>query len=256
MRVIDRYAFGNALRQIDPAQKGGLALLAIILCLALDRPAVGILALIWMLALTTWWADVPLRVFSRVLLTEGLFLGLSVTGIILSIGGEMPETTVFAWHIGVFWLSVAPESLALATHVLTRSLGCVAALNFLILTTPLIDLIDLMRRIRLPEGLIDVMALTYRAIFVLLDSLERMATAQNARLGYATARTAMRSAALLASQLFLDAYRRSQRAQIALESRGFDGALRVLPLTYRRSPRVWQASVALTASLMLAGMVG
>ncbi len=256
MRVIDRYAFGNALRQIDPAQKGGLALLAIILCLALDRPAVGILALIWMLALTTWWAGVPIRVFSRVLLMEGLFLGLSVVGIALSIGGETPATTVFAWRIGALWLSVAPESLTLATHVLTRSLGCVAALNFLILTTPLIDLIDLMRRIRLPEGLIDVMALTYRAIFVLLDSLERMATAQNARLGYATARTAMRSAALLASQLFLDAYRRSQRAQIALESRGFDGALRVLPLTYRRSPRVWQASVALTASLMLAGMVG
>lgn len=256
MRVIDRYAFGNALRQIDPAQKGGLALLAIIFCLALDRPAVGILALIWMLALTTWWADVPLRVFSRVLLTEGLFLSLSVTGIILSIGGEMPETTVFAWQIGALWLSVTSESLTLAAHVLTRSLGCVAALNFLILTTPLIDLIDLMRRLRLPEGLIDVMALTYRAIFVLLDSLERMATAQDARLGYATARTAMRSAASLASQLFLDAYRRSQRTQIALESRGFDGTLRVLPLAYRRSPRVWQASLVLAASLMLAGMVG
>ncbi|MCS6940090.1 MAG: cobalt ECF transporter T component CbiQ [Roseiflexus sp.] len=255
MRVIDRYAFGNALRQIDPAQKGALALLAIILCLALDRPVVGVLALAWMLALTTWWARIPLRVVGRVLLTEGLFLVLSVVGIALSIGGETPETTVVAWRIGTLWISVAPESLALVTLVLTRSLGCAAALNFLILTTPLIDLIELMRRIRLPEGLIDIMALTYRAIFVLLDSLERMATAQDARLGYATARTAMRSAALLAGQLFLDAYRRSQRTQIALESRGFDGTLRVLPLTYRRSPRVWQASVALTASLVLAGMV-
>lgn len=256
MRVIDRYAFGNALRSIDPAQKGGLALLAIILCLALDRPAVGVLALVWMLALTTWWARIPVRVFGRVLLTEGVFLGLSVIGVAISIGREAPETTVVAWQVGALWISIAPGSLTLALLVLTRSLGCVAALNFLILTTPLIDLIDLLRRIRLPESLIDVMALTYRAIFVLLDSLERMATAQDARLGYATARTAMRSAALLANQLFLDAYRRSQRTQIALESRGFDGALRVLPLTYRRSPRVWQASVVLTASLMLARMVG
>jgi cobalt/nickel transport system permease protein len=256
MRVIDRCAFGNALRPIDPAQKGGLAFLAIILCLALDRPAVGVATLLWMLALTTWWAGIPLRVFGRVLLTEGLFLCLSVASIALSIGGEAPGTMIVGWKIGALWISVAPESLALATLTLTRSLGCAAALNFLILTTPLIDLIELMRRVWLPEGVIDVMALTYRAIFVLLDSLERMTTAQDARLGYATARTAMRSAALLAGQLFLDAYRRNQRMQVALESRGFDGTLRVLPLTYQRSPRIWQASVALTASLMLAGMVG
>ncbi len=256
MRVIDRYAFGNALRQIDPAQKGGLALLAIVLCLVLDRPAVGLLTLVWMLMVTARWAGIPLQVFGRVLLTEGVFLGLSVVGVALSIAGEAPEASVFAWNAGALWVSATPESLTLAIHVLTRSLGCVAALNFLILTTPLVDLIELLRRMRMPDGLIDVMALTYRAIFILLDSLERMMTAQDARLGYSTARTTMRSAALLGSQLFLDAYRRSQRIQTALESRGFDGSLRVLPLDYRRSPRIWQVGVVLAGSLIVAGMAG
>lgn len=255
MRIIDRYAFGNALRDVDPLQKGTLALLAIILCLMLDRPAVGLLTLLWMLALTTWWARTPSRVFGSVLLTESAFLGLSVVGIALSITGGKPEMSVFAWQFGPVWVSATHESLILAARVLTRALGSAAALNFLILTTPLIDLIEMLRRLRLPEGLIDIMALTYRAIFVLLDSLDRMTTAQNARLGYHTPRAAMRSAALLGSCLFLDAYRRSRKIQTALESRGLDGSLRVLPLDYRRDPRLWQIGVGLTLSLVLVGMV-
>ncbi len=256
MRVVDRYAFGNALRDVDPSQKGVLALLAIILCLALDRPAVGILTLIWMLALTTWWARTPLHVFGGVLLTESAFLCLSVAGIALSIASGKPEAPVFAWQLGPVWVSTTHESLMLAVHVLTRALGSAAALNFLILTTPLIDLIEMLRRMRLPEGLIDIMALTYRAIFVLLDSLERIATAQDARLGYHTPRAAMRSAALLGSGLFLDAYRRSQTIQTALESRGLDGSLRVLPLDYRYDPQMWKVGAGLTLSLVLASMIG
>ncbi len=53
MDHIDRHAYSNRLRLIDPAQKGGLAVLAIGLCLLLDRPAVGLLTMAWMLALTT-----------------------------------------------------------------------------------------------------------------------------------------------------------------------------------------------------------
>ncbi|NJN84172.1 MAG: hypothetical protein HC802_19110 [Caldilineaceae bacterium] len=57
-------------------------------------------------------------------------------------------------------------------------------------------------------------------------------TAQESRLGFRNRHTMLRSAGLLGSQLFIDAYRRSQRVQIALDSRGFDGTLRVLPSEY------------------------
>jgi cobalt/nickel transport system permease protein len=63
----------------------------------------------------------------------------------------------------------------------------------------------------------------------------------------------LRSAGLLGSQLFLDAYRRSQRLQMALESRGLAGSLRVLPLAYRRDRRARWFGAALAASLLLAG---
>lgn len=255
MRVIDRYAYNNALRRIDPVQKGGLTMITVLLCLLLSRPVVGLLAMVWMLALVTLWARVPVVVFGRALLTEGLFLALSVTGLALSVSPGQPVPVLAAWQIGPIWFSTSSEALNLALSLLTRTLGCAAALNFLILTTPLTDLIELLRRVRVPETLIELMTLLYRAIFVLLESLGRMHTAQDARLGYRTPQRAMQSAAMLGSQLFLDAYRRSRRLQVALESRGLDGPLRVLPLDYVTDCRMWWLSAALAIGLLLAGIV-
>jgi cobalt/nickel transport system permease protein len=254
MHLIDRHAYNNRLRLVDPAQKGGLAALAIGLCLLLDRPAVGLLAVAWMLALTTLWARVPPLAFGRALVAEGLFLLLSVVGVAVSVSVSLP-TSSLAWRLGPLWLSTSPAALDLAARLLTRALGSAAALNFLILTTPLTDLIELLRRLRLPETLIELMTLIYRAIFVLLESLERMRTAQDARLGYSGPWRAMRSAGLLGSQLFLDAYRRSQRLQVALESRGLDGPLRVIPLDYSSDRRVWWIGAALATTLILAGVL-
>lgn len=255
MRTIDHYAYGNALRRVDPAQKGGLTAIAIMLCLLLDRPAVGWLTLGWMFVLTSLWAQVPSRVFVRTLLAEGLFLFLSVIGVAISVSLEHPAGDRAAWHLGGLWISTDTNAISLAYYLFTRALGCAAALNFLILTTPLTDLIELMRRVRVPETLIELMTLIYRAIFVLLDSMQRMAIAQAARLGYSSPGRALRSTALLGSQLFLDAYRRSWRMQTALKSRGLEGGIRVLPLDYVYDRRAWWVGVALGMSLVLAGIV-
>lgn len=253
MYIIDQYAYRNAIRELDPVQKSSLALVAILFCLSLDQPMVGLITLGWMAGLTILWARVPASTFGRVLLAEAPFLLLSVTGVALSV--SLTPIAAPAVQLGPLWIGSSAETLDLALRLFTRALGCAAALNFLILTTPLLDLIELLRRLRMPETLIDVMSLTYRTIFVLLDSFRRMAVAQDVRLGYSSPWRAMRSAALLGSQLFLEAYRRSQRMQMALESRGLAGSLRALPLDYRRDRRVWLLGAALVVSLLLAGML-
>ncbi len=255
MRTIDRYAYSNALRRVDPAQKASLTVLAMLLCFLFDRPAVGLLTLGWMFVLTSVWARVPPRVFGRTLLAEGLFLILSVIGIAISVSLDHPGVNRAAWHIGGLWVSTDANAISLAFQLFARALGCAAALNFLILTTPLTDLIDLMRRLHVSETLIELMTLIYRTIFVLLDSLQRMAIAQAARLGFSSPGRALRSMALLGSQLFLDAYRRSWRMQMALKSRGLEGALRVLPLEYVYDRRIWWVGTALGVSLVVAGIV-
>ncbi len=253
LRVIDRYAFTNRLRTVDPAQKSGIALTTIVLCLMLDRPLVGGLALLWMIGLAIGYARVPWRVMMAVLSAESVFLVLSVIGIAVSLSFE---ASAHALQLGPIYLSIHRTSVLVALQVLSRALGCAAALNFLILTTPLIDLIDLLHRWRIPAIVIDIMMLSYRAIFLLLDTLERMVIAQKARLGYASWRATLRSSAIIGSRLFIAAYQRSRMLEQALIGRGFCGEVRVLPLRYRYDPVLWVFLAMMVITFGLARMWG
>ncbi len=257
MDWIDRYAYSNRIRALDPAYKAGLALAVILLCLTLNRPAVGLLAAGWMAGLLTGWAGVPSRTVLRVLLGEAAFLALAVGGVALSVslGPTLPDGARWGWRLGPLWLTSSPTALELAATLASRALGCAAAMSFLALTTPLVDLVDLARRLHTPPLLVDLATLIYRFTFELLDTLERMRIAQSNRLGYADFRRGMASAALLASRLWLETYRRSQRLQIALEGRGYAGELRVLPNEYRRSTWVIGLALLVAASLLAVGGV-
>ncbi len=252
MYIIDRYAYANRIRTVDPGRKCGLALLVLLICLLLDRPAVGLVATGWMWGLATLWAGLPARVFGRVLLAEGVFLALAVLGVAVGLGLAPQPSAVWSWHVGPVWLTSSHTSVETALRLVTRALGGAAAMNLLALTTPLVDLVDLLRRLRAPALLIDLMTVMYRFVFTILGSLSRMYTAQDSRLGYVSLRRGLASAGLLGSRLFIDAYQRSQRLQTALESRGYAGDLRVLPIRYRHDNRFYWLSMGVVASLLLA----
>jgi energy-coupling factor transporter transmembrane protein EcfT len=62
---------------------------------------------------------------------------------------------------------------------------------------------------------------------------------------------------LLASRLFIETYQRSQRLQIALDSRGYTGAnpLRVLPLQFRYDSSLLGLGSLALVSLVFARLV-
>jgi cobalt/nickel transport system permease protein len=253
LQLIDLYAYSNRLRSTDPAYKVGLAVVVLLLCLVLNEPLVGIVAAGWMYALAVGLAGLSPRIFGRVLLAEGAFLVLATIGVVISLSLTDPSAiSTWTWRVGPIWASSSPDSLYLGASLVTRSLGAASALNFLALTTPLVDMLELFRRWRVPVILVDIMVVIYRFIFVLLDSLNRMYMAQDSRLGYNTSyfRT-MNSAALLGSRLFIDAFQRSRRLQVALESRGYDGGdLRVLPSNYQTNRKIGWAGIAVVTSML------
>lgn len=254
MHLIDQYAYTNHCRRVHPAQKVGLALLVMILCLGLDHPTVGLAAILWMGLITTQIAKIPTTFLIRLLCTEALFLALSVLSIGVSIGTQLPDDALASLGIGSLVVAVSRSGLITAIWLICRTLGCVAALNMLIITTPLVDLIDLARRLNIPSLLIDLMMVIYRSIFVLLASFQRMRSAQESRLGYRTPHQAMQSAALLASRLFIDTYHRAQRLQIGLECRGYHDELLVIPLEHHYD-RGWSLLIACVGlSLLVIGI--
>ncbi|MBI2908460.1 MAG: cobalt ECF transporter T component CbiQ [Chloroflexi bacterium] len=255
MHVIDRLAYSNHVRAVSPGQKAGTAFSVLVLCLVLDRPAVGLLAAFSMWALATFWAGIPGRVFGRLLLAEGVFLSVAVVGVAVNVTTTATVRDGWGWALGSLWIGANQVSVETAARLVTRALGGVAAMNFLALTTPMVDVIDSLRRLHVPGLLIDLMTLVYRFVFALLDSLTRIYTAQDSRLGYASFRRGMASAAALATQLFVDTYQRSLRLQNALESRGYHLELRVLPLQHRRDLVLFGYAIAIAGSMFIVGML-
>ena len=217
MHIIDTYAYGNLIRKVDPALKLGLAVLILILCLLLNSPFVGVLALIWMFILTCWKAGIPIHIFGKIILAEFSFFLLATAGIAVSISTQNPQTiNAWAFKAGPLWISSGPDLLQQTVLIISRVMGAVSAMNFLALTTPLIDLISLADRLKISGTLIDLMTIIYRFIFVLFETMQTMRKSQNSRMGYSNFRQGINSAGLLASRLFIETYHRSRRLQIAL----------------------------------------
>ena len=239
MHWIDRYAYGNRIRRLNPLYKTGFSLIVIVICLAANRFPVSALCLFLMAVLSILWAGLPLRFFLKVLLAEGGFLLFGVLGVAVSFSA-VPSKNGYA--LGPIWIVATNASILSAGNLFMRSLACASALNFLAFTTPVVDLIDLLRRFRFPEIILDLMVLIYRFIFTLMDSLDQMVLARKVRLGFNGWKNSFHSIAAVSTNLFIEAFRRSRTLENALRGRGWEGHLKVLPQEYESLKWVWKKS--------------
>ena len=229
MRSIDRLAYGNRLARLHPAWKAGCSLSAIAIALVASRVDVSLLMLALMVGLAVAWAGIPAPTVLRLVAGEAGLLAVTVLGVAVAVGtAPFPGSVA----IGPLWLGTSPSMLGTAAVLVTRALACVAAMNFLAMTTSTTAIVDMLRSWHVSETLLDLAILIYRFVFVLLDTLGRMVTASDARLGFRDRRTALRTSAQIGAGLFVEAFRRSQRLEDALRARGWQGALRVLPGDY------------------------
>nr|WP_052566646.1 energy-coupling factor transporter transmembrane component T [Candidatus Magnetobacterium casensis] len=95
---------------------------------------------------------------------------------------------------------------------------------------------------RVPAIVVELAGLTYRFIYVLLETVRRVYVAQDSRLGYVEAKTSYRSLGLLLSSLIVRTLRYARELEISLESRGYTGDLNVLQRNYKVS---WKNIIAI-----------
>lgn len=226
--LIEQAAYANRWRRVAPAAKGCLALAGLISAFLATTPAVAA-GVAGLLMLATWLgAGVPLGIFLRVAAPAFGFLALSSLSLVVSLSSDASGSLAWQW---------APDALPRIAELAARSLASLAALLLLVLTTPLPDLIGLLRRLHLPDVLLDLMVLCYRMIFVFSEAVHDTLTAQQARLGYTTARRSLRSLGLLAANLTVQVWLRARGLHVAALARNGDGPLRFLPPNFAHAGR-------------------
>lgn len=239
--LIEQSVYTNLWRRVSPAAKGLFSLCGLVAAFAATTPATacGIAAILC--AVTVFGAGIPPVRYLKVAAPALLFLSVSALSLAVSLK--------ISGSVGGVSLHLAQTEYAKVAQVCGRSLGGLAALIFLALTTPLIDIIALLRRLKAPEVLLDIMVLCYRTLFVFSESVHDTVTAQSARLGYATVRLSMRSLGGLVANITVQVWQRSQALHLAAMARNNDGPLRFLEHTYPNSTR--DVCIALSGGTVL-----
>jgi cobalt/nickel transport system permease protein len=225
--LIDQCAYSNRWRAVTPAAKGIFALAGFVSAFAAGTPAAALCIALLMSATTIFGAGIPLARFVRAACVPFGFFLLGSVSLACSV----------EYHGGDFSIVWLPNGPAPVARVVARSCAALASLLFFALTTPMIDQIALFRRLKIPETLIEIMVLCYRMLFVFSATLRDVHTAQDARLGYATPKLALRSMGSMAAGLTVQIWRRAQALHLGAMSRNGEGPFRFLAPVFINSRR-------------------
>jgi cobalt/nickel transport system permease protein len=239
--LIEQSAYTNRWRRVSPVAKGCFSLCGMVAAFAAGSPRTAMLVALILSAITIFGAGTPPLRYLRVAAPALLFLSASGLSLLISLD--------FGSSIGEVSLHLAESEFPRIAQTCCRSLACLTSLLFLALTTPLSDIISLLRRCKVPDTLLDLMTLCYRTLFVLSETVHETLTAQSARLGYANLRLSLRSMGGLVANLTVQVWQRSQALHLAALARNNDGALLFLENCYANSAQ--NISIALTAGAFI-----
>lgn len=155
-------------------------------------------------------------------------------------------------HLALTW-----PGLALAGLLTLRVGVAISLATLLTLTTPWNDLLRALRSLGVPRLFINVLAMTYRYLAVLLQTAGEMFVARRSRtLGRASNTEGRRFVGRSIGTLFGKTLTLSEEVHAAMIARGFQGEMPTLTrLRWQVADSLWSLAVVLTAALMLkAGM--
>ncbi|MGF1639638.1 MAG: cobalt ECF transporter T component CbiQ [Rhodospirillales bacterium] len=234
MHLVDRLAHGNRWADRHPAEKLALGGGLLIAAVALPAIPAAVLVLAAAALAAVAGARVPPADYLRVLAIPAGFelSGAVVLAVSVRLDGAGPA------------IALSPQGIETAIAVSLRALAATAASLLIVLTTPLTDLLGLLRRCRLPAAIVDVGLLVYRFTATTLEMAERARVAQASRLGYTGPRRSLQSIGLLAAALLPRCLGRAARMERGLAARAYDGDLRTLQPSRPASGRFLAAAVA------------
>jgi cobalt/nickel transport system permease protein len=134
--------------------------------------------------------------------------------------------------IGPVTLTISGDGLRTFATIALKSWLSVQVALLLTFTTPFHELVDALRRLRLPAIMVGIISFMYRYLAVLGDEASRLLRARAARSadpdghGGGSIRWRAGVTGSMVGTLFLRSYERSERIHLAMQARGFEGTLR------------------------------
>ncbi|MFE4814385.1 cobalt ECF transporter T component CbiQ [Peribacillus simplex] len=233
-------------------EKMVFALSLLLFSLTVRDMTISLITFTVMSALIIFAAKIPFSYYLKLLLLPGFFILSGTITILFSFTSKL--TTIsniwWSWNVGNWQIFISDDSVGTVINLITVVFGSISCLYFLTLTTPITVILSVMRKLKVPSLLVDLIELTYRFIFIFLDTALAIHQSQASRLGYGSLRKGIRSLGLLISSLFLGVLQRSGHLTMAMNARGYQENLSYIEATYTYSSRNWLIAIVILGSLI------
>ncbi|CCQ15057.1 Cobalt ABC transporter, inner membrane subunit CbiQ [Rhodococcus sp. AW25M09] len=238
---VDNAAWSSAWRDRAVSDKALLSLGLVICALLLPVWPGSVIVTAVALGCSIFGARTPVRLLFGALRAPAVFVALGAVSIAVTVTTE-PH----------FALGVGQAGLVRAGEVTLHAVAGTTSVLLLAMSTPMVDILDGLRRWRVPSVCVDIAALMYRMLFILLDSVGTIRQSQAARLGYSSPRRAMASTGSLTASVLLKSWDRAYRLDAGLAGREFGTETRTLR-TDRPSSR-WFVLVSLVGFVAIVAL--
>jgi len=230
MLMIDKLCYSSGLRYVNATLKFLFAMTTLCLCIISRSIMIAGITLGATGILTVLYGKIPLKAYLKLMRGPAVFLFLSTIAIIFSY--ERYPLSFAAIPMGKKYITIDPQSFSFAFQLVITAFASVSCLFFLSLSTPITDILNVLKKFRCPKLMIELMLLIYRFIFILLEMADTLSKSSQLRLGNVNFKTACRSMGTLLSALLVRAFKCSNQLFDAMESKCYDGDILVLEEHY------------------------
>lgn len=215
---MDSYALHSGMAEWSPDIKMMSGILSLMICLLSPRGYTSLFIGVIMVLVTIGVGRIRWSDYMGFLAIPVSFIVLS--GIVLLVDVSMDGQ---GWH-----LLITEESVRQTLSVSVKAWTGVTCLYMISLSTPMHEIIGVLRRWHVPPIMIELMYLIYRFLFLLSESYQQMKTSAEARLGYSDIRCSYRTFFGICTNLLVIAFQKASRSFDAMEARCYDGEIRFL----------------------------
>ena len=247
MHYFDCYPIQSRIRNVHPWYKLGWFMLYTMLGLSSHSVLFLSVELLVFLTIAVFTVRISLLQLLRLMAIPAGFVLLGSLSVVLELN---PVHPVFSMNAGVVTFGVSGAGLQQGMLILFRSFSGIAVLYALVLNTSISDMIYVLRKLKAPEVVLDLMVLVYRNIFILSDTAQRIYIAQKSRMGHRNLKTSLRSTAQLGGSAFILAGVRAEQLFHSMESRGYTGRIHSLPAEWETGKRFILVSITMFAVLL------
>ena len=222
-KTLEYYSYNSKINSWNPHLKFWYSMVLIVLGIILSNIYISISIVFICGFITIFLGKISLKKYIDFFKVPIIFLLISVA--VININFSKNITDFYYFNIGDLYIYTTDENIKKSCILFWRALSGVSSMYMLALSTPLNEIIYVIKKVRTPQIIIELMYLVYRFIFIMRDSYKSMRKSIESRLGFIDYRTSLLSFGKIISNILIISLRKSNSFYDAMESRCYRGEI-------------------------------